>query len=183
MEAMRNDAKPRTAYRRRLLAVAVCTAALGVSAPAWWALRPSPRPTASPPAAAALGGHAPPLAAEESAAATPSGRARQIISAVPISAQMAGKTGITALVATDAGWRPARIDARRGSRVRLHVRNGGERPHNLAIPAFRIYARTLRPGEENYVEFTADRSGAFAFFSNAPGEVEPDLIGVLAVTE
>lgn len=147
-------------------------AAATVALIAWFAFRPSARPDPGP---------VPLLAADRPAAPAPAERVRQISHAVPIAQQMQGKTGIVPLVATDDGWQPARLEARRGGRVRIHVKNGGQRPHNLVIPAFRIYSRTLQPGEENYIEFTADRGGEFAFFSNAPGAVESGLKGTLAV--
>lgn len=88
---------------------------------------------------------------------------------------------VRALTATDDAMRPRELRARRDERVAIHFRNAGRRPHNLIIPEFRIVSRVLQPGEENFIEFTANRAGRFPMFSDAPGSIEPGLQAELIV--
>jgi len=99
----------------------------------------------------------------------------------PIAAQMAGKTGIARVTVTDRGFEPARITARVGDRVKVHLRNAGTREHNLILPRYGVFPQNLAPGGETYIEFTASEAGAWPFFSDAPGSPEPGLAGELRV--
>lgn len=100
---------------------------------------------------------------------------------VPIALQMAGKTGIVDLTITEGGFRPQIIPAKVGGQVRIHVRNAGTAAHNVIIPRYGIVTRTLGPGEESYVEFTAGEKGDWPLYSDAPGEPETSLVGTLKV--
>lgn len=100
---------------------------------------------------------------------------------VPIAEQMEGQTGIVTMVVTDEGFDPPLVTAPVGGRVKLHIVNRGTREHTITIPRWGIYTRNLAPGEENYVEFTASEAGDWPFFSDAPGEPEPGLSGILRV--
>jgi len=99
----------------------------------------------------------------------------------PIAVQMAGKTGILTLTVTEGGFQPPIIAAKAGGQVRIHLRNGGRAGHNLVIPRYGIATRTLGPGEETYVEFTAGEKGDWPVFSDAPGAPEVGLTGHLRV--
>ncbi|MFZ5824819.1 MAG: cupredoxin domain-containing protein [Bacillota bacterium] len=68
-----------------------------------------------------------------------------------------------------------------GGRVKIHLINQGTREHTLTIPRWSVFTRNLAPGEENYVEFTANEKGTWPFFSDASGEPEPGLGGELRV--
>lgn len=101
---------------------------------------------------------------------------------MPIAQLMAGKTGIVEMVLTERGIEPSELRTTIGSRVKIHVRNAGEREHNLVIPRWGIVpSANLPPGGETYIEFTAGEKGAWEYFSDAPGEVEPALKGILKV--
>lgn len=101
-----------------------------------------------------------------------------------IAEQMKGQTGIIELIVTDSGFQPASLSFGNGERVKLHLRNQGQREHNLVIPHFGVVTSNIAPGGENYVEFTANRKGDWPFFSDAPagnGKPEPGLEGKLKV--
>lgn len=100
---------------------------------------------------------------------------------VPIEQQMAGKEGIIRVTVTDKGFEPAQITTTVGGRVRIHLVNQGTKEHTLTLPRWGIFTRNLGPGEENYIEFTANEKGDFTFFSDAPGAKEAGLEGVLKV--
>jgi|GEM_PF-2796750 len=99
----------------------------------------------------------------------------------PIARQMEGQQGVVQLLLTDGGITPAVIPASLGARVRIHVQNRGSLPHNFIIPQFGIVGRVLEPGGENYIEFTPNQKGQWPYFSDAPGQEEPGLKGVLQV--
>ncbi len=102
---------------------------------------------------------------------------------VPVEVQLQGQTGVQRLRLTASGFQPPVIRTALGSRVKIHLLNEDARPHRFSLPTFRIFARVLAPGEANYLEFTADKPGWFSFFSDLEGEVEPGLIGAIAVDE
>lgn len=59
-------------------------------------------------------------------------------------------------------FEPATITVSQGDTVRLRV-HSADRPHGLAIKAFRVKALVPKGGEAVTVEFVADRAGAFDF--------------------
>lgn len=95
--------------------------------------------------------------------------------------QLAGQEGIARVVVTDEGFEPDSLAARRGDRVKIHLRNLGTREHTLTLPRWGIYPQNLPPGGETYIEFTASEAGVFRFYSDASGEPEPGLDGELRV--
>jgi plastocyanin len=98
-----------------------------------------------------------------------------------IQEQMAGLTGVQKVRITDSGFEPKELQTAVGGKVRIHLVNESSGEHNLIINRFGIVTRTLAPGEENFVEFTADAKGNWLFLSDAPGAVEPAFGGTLKV--
>lgn len=100
---------------------------------------------------------------------------------IDIGKQMEGLTGIVEMEVTDERFTPQLLSVAVGATVRIHLRNAGTNPHNLIIPRFRVVTSNLPPGGENYIEFTASQKGAWPFYSDAPGVMEPGLQGALQV--
>lgn len=100
---------------------------------------------------------------------------------VPIARQMAGQTGIIEMRVTDQAFAPNHLASPVDGRVKIHIVNAGTKEHNLVIPRYRVYSRILAPGGENYVEFTADEKGDWPYYSDAPGQEESGLSGILKV--
>lgn len=100
---------------------------------------------------------------------------------VPIAELMAGKADIIHMRITDQGFAPPVITTTVGGRVRIHLRNGSSRAQNLSIPRFGIYSRSMDPGDENYIEFTASQKGDWPFFSDPTEGAEPLATGRLQV--
>jgi plastocyanin len=98
-----------------------------------------------------------------------------------VAQQMAGQTGVVEVVMTDKGFAPATVSTTIGGTVKLHVRNTSGSEHNLIIDQFGIVTRGLKPGEENYIEFTASQKGDWPMVSDAPGQVEPAFRATLKV--
>lgn len=100
---------------------------------------------------------------------------------VPPAQQMAGQEGIIELMVTDEGFNPTVITTTVGERVKIHLINRGRKAHTLTIPRIPVFSQNLEPGGENYIEFTAGEKGVWTYFSDAPGEPEPGLVGELRV--
>jgi plastocyanin len=98
-----------------------------------------------------------------------------------IEEQMAGLPDVQKVCITDSGFEPKQLQTTVGGKVRIHLVNESGGEHNLIINRFGIVTRTLAPGEENFIEFTADEKGTWPFLSDAPGEVEPAFGGILKV--
>ena len=71
------------------------------------------------------------------------------------------------LTVTDAGFEPARIDARLNDIVTITL-TAGDTPHGLAIDAYRI-AKRVEPGKPLRFEFRADTTGTFPFYCSLTG--------------
>jgi heme/copper-type cytochrome/quinol oxidase subunit 2 len=72
-----------------------------------------------------------------------------------------------ALTITDAGFEPARIDARLNDIVAITL-TAGDTPHGLGIDAYRI-AKRVQPGKAVQFEFRADTTGTFRFYCSLTG--------------
>jgi cytochrome c oxidase subunit II len=78
------------------------------------------------------------------------------------------------------GFRPARLEARRGEPVRLNIASAdGE--HCFALDAFRVEKRIV-PGKVTVVDLTPDKAGSFPFYDCLAPEGEPRG-GQLVVSE
>ena len=72
-----------------------------------------------------------------------------------------------ALTVTDAGFQPARIDARLNDIVAVTL-SAGDTPHGLSVDAYRI-AKRVEPGKPLRFEFRADTTGTFRFYCSLTG--------------
>jgi len=72
-----------------------------------------------------------------------------------------------ALTVTDAGFEPARIDARLNDIVAVTL-TAGDTPHGLSIDAYRV-AKRVEPGKPIRFEFRADTTGTFRFYCSLTG--------------
>ncbi|HYG57012.1 MAG TPA: cupredoxin domain-containing protein [Symbiobacteriaceae bacterium] len=100
---------------------------------------------------------------------------------VSVAEQLKGQTGVVTLTMTERGFVPNRLTTTVGGRVKIYLRNEDRQEHNLVIDRFGVVTRTMPPGNENYVEFTANEKGEWPFVSDAPGPVEEQFRGVLKV--
>lgn len=72
-----------------------------------------------------------------------------------------------AVAITDAGFEPARIDARLNEIVAVTLTAGGT-PHGFGLDAYRI-AKRVEPGKPIHFEFRADTVGTFPFYCSLTG--------------
>ena len=78
------------------------------------------------------------------------------------------------------GFRPPRLDVRRGEPVRLNV-TSADGEHCFALEAFRVEKRVV-PGRTTVVDLTPDRTGTFPFYDCRVPEGEKRA-GELVVSE
>ena len=72
-----------------------------------------------------------------------------------------------ALRVTDAGFEPARIDARLNDIVAVTL-TSGDIPHGLSLDEYRV-AKRVEPGKPLRFEFRADTIGTFRFYCSLTG--------------
>jgi heme/copper-type cytochrome/quinol oxidase subunit 2 len=75
------------------------------------------------------------------------------------------------------GFRPARLDARRGEPVRLNI-SSADGEHCFALDAFRVEKRIV-PARVTVVDLTPDKAGTFPFYDC----LAPERTGELVVSE
>ena len=131
---------------------------------------------AGPAAAPARGRH--PLVAGRSRPATRILLATAIVAAAPLAGRLAAgqrtllstqddRRREVALRVTDAGFEPARIDARLNDIVAITL-DAGDTPHGLSLDEYRV-AKRVEPGKPLRFEFRADTIGTFRFYCSLTG--------------
>jgi heme/copper-type cytochrome/quinol oxidase subunit 2 len=98
----------------------------------------------------------------------------------PGSLASSAEAQVTRVVVSREGFRPSRLNARRGERLRLSLETT-DREHCFALDAFRVEKRVVA-GRKTAVELVPDRAGTFPFYSCLdPGDEK--LRGSLVVVE
>jgi len=98
-----------------------------------------------------------------------------------VAQQVAGQTGVVTVRITDRGFAPPVLTVAAGDQVKIHLKNESSGSHNLVVERFGIVSRTIAPGDENYIEFSATAKGDWPIISDAPGRPEPDFAATLKV--
>jgi nitrite reductase (NO-forming) len=76
---------------------------------------------------------------------------------------------------------PATVTVKKGQQVEITFKNTGKYPHNLTITDLGVKSNTIKPGEQDVVTFTPDKTGNFAFMCTVPGHADKGMTGVLKV--
>lgn len=84
------------------------------------------------------------------------------------------------LRAQDIKFDLSHIEARMGQTVKITYINEGALDHNFVLSDFGV-EETVKPGETQTIEFTANREGDFKFVCNIPGHLEAGMVGTLTV--
>lgn len=84
---------------------------------------------------------------------------------------------------TDHGFSPNRLIEPLDTPLHLHIQNVGKQQHEFAIPEYRIYTRTLGPGETSDVEFSPWESGTFTMYSDPVADSQPEFTGQFIVKD
>ncbi len=78
-----------------------------------------------------------------------------------------GKTVEMTIDAFNFGFTASQVTINKGDKVKIKFTSSSG-THGLAIPEFGISAGPVSPGQEEIVEFVADKSGSFDYFCNIP---------------
>lgn len=96
--------------------------------------------------------------------------------------QVDGAKTSVQIVLRDTSIRPAIIYATQSQPLHLHIVNKGGKIHNFVVPAFYVFTSNLSPGASTNVAFSPEKTGTFPFYSDAGGQPEIGLRGVLQVS-
>ena len=83
---------------------------------------------------------------------------------------------------TEFSFDPSSVVVRKGDTVKITLKNVGNIPHNLNVEGYGS-TRTISPGEQDTLEFVADKGGSFVFYCTLPGHRERGMVGELLVEE
>lgn len=81
----------------------------------------------------------------------------------------------------DNGFAPSRITTTLNQPIHLRIHNSGHHIHEFSIPQYRIYTRTLRPGETSDVQFSPWQPGSFDMYSDPSTDDQPEFGGKFIV--
>lgn len=87
-----------------------------------------------------------------------------------------------AVEGSDFKFSPKTISVREGEKVRLTFKNTGENRHNLTVEGLDIATKTVDPGEEDTVVFTATKSGSYKTFCSVGNHRVLGMEGELGVS-
>lgn len=79
------------------------------------------------------------------------------------------------------GFSPSTITVNKGDKVRLTFRNTGAAMHNLKIDELGVFSGNIGPGGSTVVDFTADKTGTFAYYCSIPGHREAGMEGQITI--
>lgn len=78
---------------------------------------------------------------------------------------------------------PKILTVKKGQKVKLVFKNVGKFPHDFTIEELNIKTKTIQADQEDTIEFTADKVGAFAYICTVGDHEEKGMIGKIIVTE
>ena len=76
---------------------------------------------------------------------------------------------------------PSTITVSEGEKIALTFKNVGTFPHNFIIDELDVKTETINAGEEDTIEFVADKSGTFAFYCGVGNHRQQGMEGELEV--
>ncbi len=75
---------------------------------------------------------------------------------------------------------PSTITVNKGDKVKITFKNGGG-THDLVIDEFNVTTKVIKTGEEDTVEFTADKAGSFEYYCSVEDHRAKGMKGTLIV--
>ncbi|OGK30966.1 hypothetical protein A3F29_04340 [Candidatus Roizmanbacteria bacterium RIFCSPHIGHO2_12_FULL_33_9] len=76
---------------------------------------------------------------------------------------------------------PSTITVSEGEKIALTFKNVGTFPHNFIIDELDVKTETINAGEEDTIEFVADKSGTFAFYCGVGNHRQQGMEGEVDV--
>lgn len=77
---------------------------------------------------------------------------------------------------------PSSLTVKKGDRVRITFRNTGG-THDLKIDEFNAATKVINSGQQETIEFVADKAGAFEYYCSVANHRAMGMRGILTVTE
>lgn len=84
------------------------------------------------------------------------------------------------VVGTPFKFDPAEIKVKQGDKIRITFKNELGM-HNLTIKDLNIASKTIQKGEQDTIEFIADKIGTFEYNCSVPTHTEKGMLGSLIV--
>ena len=82
----------------------------------------------------------------------------------PATGAITGQTKEFTVEGSEFKFSPNAISVNKGDSVKITFKNVGTKPHNFIIDELDVATKTINGGETDTVEFTASKSGTFAFY-------------------
>lgn len=96
----------------------------------------------------------------------------------PMTTQVSAKE--FTVVGTPFKFDPAEIRVKQGDKLRITFKNEMGM-HNLTIKDLNVATKTIQKGEQDMVEFTADKTGTFEYFCSVDAHKDKGMVGSLVV--
>ncbi len=99
------------------------------------------------------------------------------------SAMMEDEQGVVTLTVDGAeySFSPSTLSVNKGDTVKVVFNNVGTMPHDFIIDEFDVATKTIAPGEQDTVEFTANQSGTFSYYCSVGNHRALGMEGTLTV--
>lgn len=75
---------------------------------------------------------------------------------------------------------PAEIKVKKGETVKITFKNS-DGVHDLVIPDFKVATKQIKTGEQETIEFVADKSGQFEYYCSVGNHKAMGMVGKLLV--
>lgn len=76
---------------------------------------------------------------------------------------------------------PSTLTLKQGEEAKITFKNTGKFPHNFTISDLNVKSKTIKPGEEDTVTFTPDKTGSFTYVCTVPGHADKGMKGTLTI--
>lgn len=76
---------------------------------------------------------------------------------------------------------PPTLTVKKGQKVKLVFKNAGKFPHDFAIADLNIKTKIIQGGQEDTIEFTADKTGTFTYVCTVGDHEEKGMTGKIVV--
>lgn len=92
-----------------------------------------------------------------------------------------GEVKRVTVVGSNFKFSPNEIRVKKGETVGIRFKNEGTTQHSLVIDAYEVATNQINPGDEEEVEFTADREGTFEYYCSVGSHRSMGMVGKLIV--
>lgn len=107
----------------------------------------------------------------------------QAPSSTPTAAESVAPSSVQEIMITgnEFAFAPSIINIKQGETVKITFKNIGKYPHNFTISDLNIQTKTIKAGEQDSVQFTADKAGSFSYVCTVGSHADKGMKGILVV--